>query len=164
MNSIDLRPTQRLLFRQGGLVMLFGFAAGFGFLFFIIGSIELWPIPGSIDIQLPGSDKAWRMTHLEGVLNGLLLWLLAVVLPAMDLKAVQVRRVARALILTAWCFPVASLFDALFANSRGLRFGGPVTNLIPFFLFYIGIIALVWAVITVIIAHWRAVPETPADP
>lgn len=164
MEPIEFRQTQRLLFRHGGLVMLFGFAAGFGFLFFIIGAIELWPIPGSIDVQLPGSEKAWRMTHLEGVLNGLLLWLLAAVLPAMDLGAKQARRIARALILTAWCFPIASLFDALFANSRGLRFGGPVTNLIPFFLFYIGIIALVWAVITVIIAHWRAAPETPSNP
>ena len=164
MEPTEFRPTQRLLFRHGGLVMLFGFAAGFGFLFFIIGSIELWPIPGSIDVQLPGSDKAWRMTHLEGVLNGLLLWLLAAVLPAMDLTLVQVRRVARALILTAWCFPVASLFDALFTNSRGLRFGGPVTNMIPFFLFYIGIIALVWAVVMVIITHWRTSPETSAKP
>ena len=83
-----------------------------------------------------------------------LLWLLAAVLPAMDLAAKQAQRVARAMTLTAWAFPIASLFDALFKDSRGLRFGGPVTNLVPFFLFYAGILALIWAVVTVVIAHW----------
>ncbi|MFM5886140.1 MAG: hypothetical protein ACKOQ3_12605 [Novosphingobium sp.] len=155
MNQPDFRPIKRQLILNGGFVMLFGFAAGFGFLFFILGSIELWPIPGSIAYQLPGSEKAWRMTHLEGVLNGLMLWLLAVVLPAMDLPVARARNVARALIVTAWTFPVASLFDALFKDSRGLRFGGPITNLVPFFLFYIGILALIWAVVSVIAAHWK---------
>jgi hypothetical protein len=155
----ELRSIQRMLLRHGGLVMLFGFAAGFGFVFFLIGSIELWPIPGKISIQLPGSEKAWRMTHMEGVLNGLLLWLLAAVLPAMDLSLRQARRIALALVLTAWTFPIAALFDALFADSRGLKFGGPITNMIPFFLFYIGILALVWAVVSIVIAHWRAQPD-----
>lgn len=155
MTPTELRPIQRMLFRHGGLVLLFGFAAGFGFLFYLLGSIELWPIPGKVAYQLPGSDKAWRMTHLEGVLGGLLLWLLAAILPAMDLAARQARRIARAMLLTAWAFPIASLFDALFKDSRGLRFGGPVSNLVPFFLFYAGILALVWAVVTIVIAHWR---------
>lgn len=159
MTAPELRPIQRMLFRQGGLVMLLGFAAGFGFVFFLIGSIELWPIPGKIAYQLPGTDKSWRMSHLEGVLNGLILWLLAAVLPAMDVTMRQARRIARALVITAWAFPIASLFDALFPDSRGLRFGGPVTNLIPFFLFYVGIIALVWAVVSVVVAHWRAQPD-----
>lgn len=159
MPDAALRPVQRRLIKHGGLVLLFGFAAGFGFLFFLLGSVELWPIPGRLAVQLPGTVKAWRMTHMEGVLGGLLLWLMAAVLPAMDLAAARAAQVARALILTAWAFPVASLFDALFQNSRGLRFGGPVTNLIPFFLFYAGILALIWAVITIVAAHWRAAPD-----
>ena len=55
------------------------------------------------------------------------------------------------LVLTAWCFPIASLFDALFKDSRGLKFAAPMTNLIPFFLFYVGIVALVWAVIEIVV-------------
>ncbi len=151
MDGLELRPVQRMLIVQGGYVMLLGFAAGFGFVFFLIGSIELWPIPGKIVIQLPGTDKAWRMTHMEGVLNGLMLWLLAALQPAMALPVQTARRIARMLVLTAWCFPIASLFDALFKDSRGLRFAAPVTNLIPFFLFYIGIVALVWAVIEIVV-------------
>jgi len=70
MDSSELRGVQRLLIVQGGYVMLLGFVAGFGFVFYLIGSAELWPIPGKIAVQLPGSDKAWRMSHMEGVLNG----------------------------------------------------------------------------------------------
>ncbi len=48
-------------------------------------------------------------------------------------------------------FPIASLFDALVKGSRGLRFAAPATNLIPSFLFYVGIIALVWAVVQIVV-------------
>jgi len=88
-----------------------------------------------------------------------MLWLVAAVLPALQLPLSSARRVSVALIVTAWTFPIASLFDAFFENSRGLRFGEPVTNLIPFFLFYIGIIALVWAVVEVIVMVWKQKPE-----
>ncbi|QJQ31456.1 hypothetical protein GV829_02495 [Sphingomonas lacunae] len=161
MPTTDYRAIQTMLVRQGGLVLLLGFVAGFGFLFFLIGAIELWPIPGKIDYQLPGTVKAWRMSHLEGVMNGLMLWLLAAVLPTFALPFATARRIAHMLVVTAWTFPIASLFDAFFQNSRGLRFGGPVTNLIPFFLFYIGIILLVWAVIEIIIKVGRG--TTPTD-
>jgi hypothetical protein len=149
MKDSRLWSLQRTLIVHGGLVLMLGFVAGFGFLFYLLGAIELWPIPGRIDYQLPGSDKAWRMSHLEGVLNGLMLWLVAAVLPTFRLPDGSARRVTYALLVTAWTFPIASLFDAFFEHSRGLRFGGPVTNLIPFFLFYVGIITLVWAVIEV---------------
>ncbi|WP_421836647.1 hypothetical protein [Novosphingobium sp.] len=151
MEGSELRAVQRMLIVQGGYVMLLGFVAGFGFVFYLIGSIELWPIPGKIAVQLPGTDKAWRMSHMEGVLNGLLLWLVAALQPAMALPVATARRIARMLVLTAWCFPIASLFDALFKDSRGLKFAAPVTNLIPFFLFYVGIIALVWAVVEIVV-------------
>lgn len=160
MPPTDYRAIQTMLVRQGGLVLLLGFAAGFGFVFFLIGSIELWPIPGKIAMQLPGTVKAWRMSHLEGVMNGLMLWLLAAVLPTFALPIATARRIARMLVVTAWTFPIASLFDAFFENSRGLRFGGPVTNLIPFFLFYVGIILLVWAVIEITLKVGRGAGPT----
>lgn len=149
MKDSTLWPLQRTLIVHGGLVLMLGFVAGFGFLFYLLGAVELWPIPGSIDYQLPGSVKAWRMSHLEGVMNGLMLWLAAAALPVFRLPGTSARRVTYALLVTAWTFPVASLFDAFFDDSRGLRFDGPVTNLIPFFLFYIGIITLVWSVVEV---------------
>lgn len=150
-----LRPLQRMLIIHGGLVLLLGCVAGFGFLFYLIGAIELWPIPGKIDYQLPGTDKAWRMSHLEGVLNGFLLWILAAVLPALALPQKSARRVVMLLIITAWLFPIASLFDAFFENSRGLRFAEPVTNLIPFFMFYVGVLSVMWAAAEVVVVTWK---------
>lgn len=160
MTQTQTAALQRRLILQGGFVLLLGFVAGFGFLFHILGAVELWPFPGRIDYALPGSDKAWRMSHLEGVMNGFMLWLVAAILPVLRLPAGSARRVTGALILTAWTFPIASLFDALFADSRGLRFGGPLTNLIPFFLFYAGILALVWAVVEILIRVWNQTGQT----
>lgn len=56
MNS--LLRCQRLLVGNGALVLLIGFAIGFGFLFFLTGEIALWPIPGRIDYQMPGTYDA----------------------------------------------------------------------------------------------------------
>ena len=62
----DVGRAQRLLLGHGALVLLVGFVVGFGFLFFLIGEIRLWPIPGVIEYQLPGTYDAWRMAHMEG--------------------------------------------------------------------------------------------------
>ena len=37
----------------------------------LAGEISLWPIPGKIDFQFPGTVRGWRMAPLEGILNGL---------------------------------------------------------------------------------------------
>ena len=55
-----------------------------------------------------------------------------------------VKRMAIAIIATGWMFTIASSLDALFPDSRGLAFGGPMTNQIAFFLFYIGIVMVMW--------------------
>ena len=59
-----------------------------------------------------------------------------------------------------WMFSVASLFDAFFPNSRGLQFGGPLTNRIPFFLFYVGIVIVM--VVLAMIAWRSLVRKHPA--
>jgi hypothetical protein len=141
------RSVQRLLVGHGALVMLFGCAVGFAFLFFLLGSIRLWPFPGSIDLQLPGTERAWRMTHLEGILNGLALWLLALVMPLVGFGHKAQRRAAWCVIITAWTFVIASLMEALFANSRGLEFAPPWSNTTSFLLFYVGVV-LVMGVLT----------------
>ena len=68
--NFEISAVQTRLIGNGALVLLAGFVFGFGYLFFLLGKIELWPIPGSIAQQFPGTIKAWRMSHLEGVLNG----------------------------------------------------------------------------------------------
>ena len=137
----DIKQSQRLLVGHGALVLLFAFVIGFGFLFFLIGEIRLWPIPGVIKYQLPGTYDAWRMAHMEGITNGFGLWLLAGVLPVLNLSSKTSRRIAIGMIITAWTIVIASTFDPLFTNARGLALTeeSNVLSDVAFLLFVIGI-------------------------
>ena len=146
MSMSALLRCQRLLVGHGALVLLFSFAVGFGFLFFLIGEISLWPIPGRLDIQLPGTYDAWRMAHMEGVVNGFGLWILALVLPLIPLTAVLRKRITWGMIVVAWTIVLAATIDPLFPDARGLKFGGSAANMAAFFLFYVGILTVIWVV------------------
>ncbi len=137
----EIRKSQRLLVGHGALVLLYAFVVGFGFLFFLIGDIRLWPIPGVIDFQMPGTYDAWRMAHMEGITNGFGLWLMAAVLPLLNFSAKTSRRLAIGMIITAWTIVIASTIDPLFPNARGLELTGEsnVMNDIAFLLFVVGI-------------------------
>jgi len=137
----EILKSQRLLVGHGALVLLFAFVVGFGFLFFLIGDIRLWPIPGVIDYQMPGTYDAWRMAHMEGITNGFGLWLMAAVLPLLNFSAKTSRRLAIGMIITAWTIVVASTIDPLFPNARGLELTGEsnMMNDIAFLLFVVGI-------------------------
>ena len=137
----DIQKSQRLLVGHGALVLLVAFVIGFGFLFFLVGDIRLWPIPGSIDYQMPGTYDAWRMAHMEGIINGFGLWLLAAVLPLLNLSARASRLIAIGMIITAWTIVIASCFDPLFPDARGLALTSEsnLLNDVAFLLFVIGI-------------------------
>ena len=137
----DIQKSQRLLVGHGALVLLVAFVIGFGFLFFLVGDIRLWPIPGSIDYQMPGTYDAWRMAHMEGIINGFGLWLLAAVLPLLNLSARASRLIATGMIITAWTIVIASCFDPLFPDARGLALTSEsnLLNDVAFLLFVIGI-------------------------
>jgi hypothetical protein len=156
--SNELQKSQRLLVGHGALVLLFGFVVGFGFLFFLIGEISLWPIPGKIDYQLPGTYDGWRMAHLEGISNGMLLWILAAVLPILQNVIEKIYRVALAMVVVAWTIVLASLLDPLFPEARGLAFSADsnLANGIAFFLFYIGIVTVMVVVTVVAVKSLRA--------
>ena len=154
----EIKSSQRLLIGHGALVLLFGFVMGFGFLFFLIGEISLWPIPGVIDYQMPGTYDAWRMAHMEGITNGLMLWILAAVLPAMASFVNRLYRLAVAMVVVAWTIVIASAIDPIFPNARGLSFT-PESNMandVAFFLFYIGIAAVCAVVVFVAVKAFRA--------
>lgn len=148
MNNLHL-PNQRLLIGHGALLIFCGGVLGFGFLFFLMGEISLWPIPGVIEYQLPGTYDAWRMAHMEAIVNGMLLWLSAAVIPLMPFSAKGLKRLTYSMIVVTWTIVIASALDPLFENSRGLMAGGSLTNNIAFGLFYIGVV-LVMVVMAVI--------------
>ena len=153
----ELIKSQRLLLGHGAIVLLAGFAVGFGFVFFLIGEIKLWPFPGSIEYQLPGTYDAWRMAHMEGIINGLLLWIFAAVLHSLAPLFTRVYRVAVGMVVAAWTIVLASIIDPFYPDARGLvfSFGENLPNDAAFFLFYIGIVIVSVVIVTIAIRAFR---------
>jgi hypothetical protein len=152
---------RRLLIGHGALLIFYGGLIGFAFLFFLIGKIALWPIPGEINYQLPGTYDGWRMAHMEALVNGVIMWLTAALLPFIPLSAKNITRSAYGLIIVAWTFSIASLIDPIFPNSRGLAYTGSLTNNIAFFLFYLGVLLVM--IIMGAIAYKSLKPQNSKD-
>ncbi len=156
----ELAPLRRRLIGHGALMIFVGGVIGFGFLFFLMGEVSLWPIPGRIDYQMPGTYDAWRMAHMEAIVNGALLWIVAAVLQHLPFTAVGCRRAVSGMLVITWSIVIASAFDPLFPDSRGLAASDSLTNNIAFGLFYIGVVGVM--ILMAVIAYkalWAKAPE-----
>jgi len=143
-----------LMVAHGALVFIVGLLAGFPFAFLLLGKITLWPIPGSIDVMMPGDVRGWRMAHLEGILNGLTLFGVAAVATRLRLTPRAQRTIAWSLIVTAWGNMVASIVGPI-SSRRGLAFGdGPANNLM-YLLFVAAIVAVLIAMVQLFLAALR---------
>ncbi len=139
---------QARLIAHGALVFALGLLAGFPFGFLILGRISLWPIPGALTVSLPGDLRAWRMAHLEGILNGLVLFAVAGLGPRLVLSEAQHARLTWLLVITAWGNVIASCIGPLFGG-RGLEFGGSVANSLMYLLFVVAVVAVLWAMVLI---------------
>lgn len=149
---------QRTLVAHGALVFLLGMAAGFPFAFEILGRFELWPLPWTVEFDMPGDLRGWRMAHLEGILNGLLLISVAAVGSHLRLGTRGAAWVTRGLLVCAWGNILASWIGPL-TQTRGLAFSGISWNSIVYLLFVAAIIGVLGAMIAVFIGA-RARPES----
>tara|TARA_R110001592_G_scaffold242220_1_gene502733 strand:+ start:343 stop:831 length:489 start_codon:yes stop_codon:yes gene_type:complete len=153
----EMLKHQRFLVIHGTLILLTGFIIGFGFLFFITGEISLWPIPGKIVYQMPGTYDAWRMAHMEGIVNGLMLWLVAALLPVFSSFIKNIKWLVIIPPIISWSVVIGASFDPIFPDARGLIFDAS-TNLmndISFFIFYPGVLLSFVFVIGILVAARR---------
>jgi len=118
------RLRARMVF-HGAVVVLLGLLAGFPHAFVLTG-------------QLQGEERAWRMAHLEGLLNGILVMLAAAVAGTLVLSPTQQRWLVWSLVVAAYGNLIASVLGAS-AGVRGLAFAGPPANLLMNLLFWIAI-------------------------
>ncbi|MBW2241397.1 MAG: hypothetical protein JRH01_05370 [Deltaproteobacteria bacterium] len=139
---------RRTLVAHGALVFLVGLMAGFPFAFEILGRAELWPIPGGFDFDPPGDVRGWRMAHLEGILNGMLLFGVAAVAPLLQLGPRGAAWVTRGLLVCAWGNIIASWIGPL-SETRGLAFSGASWNSLVYLLFIAAIIGIVGAMVAI---------------
>jgi hypothetical protein len=142
-----------LLVAHGALIFLAGMVAGFPFAFHILGRVELWPIPGSLDIQVPGDYRGWRMAHLEGILNGLLLIGVGAAGARLRLSKRAGEWAAWSLVVCGWGNVVASFVGPL-TGVRGLSFTGASWNTLVFLLFMVAIVAIFIAMVLVFRGAW----------
>jgi len=135
----------RLVF-HGAVVILLGLITGFPLAFVLTGS-------------LVSSERAWRMAHLEGLLNGLLLLAVAGVADRLALDGRKPAVLAWTLIVTAYGNLIASVIAAS-ANVRGLEPGGSLANTLTYLLFMVAVVTVVVAM--GLVAHGaRHAPERP---
>jgi hypothetical protein len=132
---------------HGAVVILLGLVAGFPLAFVITGS-------------LVSSERAWRMAHLEGLLNGLLLLAIAGVVDGLALDGRKPVVLFWALIITAYGNLIASVIAAS-ANVRGLEPGGSFANTLTYLLFMVAVVTVVVALALVAHGAYRAARRSP---
>ena len=133
------------LVAHGAGVILAGVLVGFAYALVVTG-------------DLAGSERAWRMAHLEGVLNGLLLLAVAGVADRLALSGRAVTILAWSLIVTAWGNVVAAVIGATL-GVRGLAPGGSPGNTLVYVLFMIAVVGVLVALVLVVIGARAAARE-----
>ena len=96
---------QRIMIGNGLLVVLASMFAGFMLMFLLIGGIEIWP--GKIvPLSIYGTSEGWVRAHTGGALNGILVIVIALAMPALRLSPLMQRVTAYGFIYIAWSFTV----------------------------------------------------------
>ena len=122
MTTMPTRMRALLLLNGLGLLIL---AIVIGWIWFIalLGAIQLWPFPIHIPVMIADDGRAWRMAHMEGITQGLLLLGLSAGGQFILLSKRQHIWLFWSAIITTWFFTVPPIFNALL-GTRGLAFGG----------------------------------------
>ena len=136
-----MRARPETMIFHGAVVILLGLLAGFPYALVITGS-------------LVSSERAWRMAHLEGVLNGLLVIVVAAVWDRLALDGWKRDVLAWSLVLMAYGNVVASVIGATFAV-RGLEPGGSPSNTLVYLLFMLAVVGIVVGVGLVAEGAWK---------
>lgn len=112
---------QRRMVGHGTVVMFISLVAGFGLTMSLIGGFEI--IPGTIlEFEVPGDSGAWARAHTGGLMNGMLVFLGALLIYALCLPERPAFHLYWMLVGTGYGNTVF-YWGALFAPNRALTFG-----------------------------------------
>jgi hypothetical protein len=132
----------RMVF-HGAVVVMLGLLAGFPHAFVLTG-------------QIAGEERAWRMAHLEGLLNGFVVLIAAAVADRLMLSPRQYDWLVWSLVVAAYGNVIASVLGATF-GVRGLALAPPVANIIMNLLFWVAIAGILAGVGLMIVGARNAV-------
>lgn len=152
-----------LLFLNGFGLIAAAMLSGWAWFFSLLHRIVLWPFPGSIDLQLPDDPRGWRMAHMEGITQGLLLMALGLGGMWLLLSERGHRVLFWAALTMAWLFTIPAMLHPIF-GTRGLEFGGGpfkggLANDVLFVMGWPPMIAVHIAIPMVILGVWRYARE-----
>ncbi|GBG31760.1 Hypothetical Protein FCC1311_079852 [Hondaea fermentalgiana] len=92
-----------------------------------------------------GTERAWKMAHLEGLLNGMSMLLVASIMPVLrSLSAKELRELTVTMMLTGYGNSVAAALCAQM-SVRGLASGGSVANRVANAGFTVAVVTIVRA-------------------
>ncbi|MEQ9518678.1 MAG: hypothetical protein RLN89_04480 [Parvibaculum sp.] len=139
-------PTRHhaLLIGYGAIIFILGLVAGVPFVWAIADAATGAP-------EAVESLRAWRMAHLEGVLNGMMMIAIAAAAKQLTISASQSNLITWGLLITGWGNILASFVSGL-TGGRGLSFTGFDWNTLTFTLFSAAIVGVVVAMMVLAIA------------
>lgn len=110
------------LLMHGSIIAVIGLLSGFGFLFSILDSVSVWPLVIELDAGFPGSERGWRLAHVAGISNGLMM-----IVAGLALVHIEATRRAQAwivwgMIYTGWANTIF-FHMGNFASNRALSAG-----------------------------------------
>ena len=152
-------PLQIRMVGHAALMLLIAMLAGVGLLMSVVGGIELWP-GHVLDIGVPSNPAGWVRTHVGGILNAMLVMVVALLIPGLGFADARARRLAVFLVGTGWANTLF-YWAAMWAPNRALTFGdnrlgasnlAAVVGLAPALLF---VIFSIIAVVLIAAQAWR---------
>lgn len=168
MKSTPIEMPTRLrawLFLNGIGLFALTIVIGWIWFFALLGHVVLWPLPIDIPVTIPDDGRAWRMAHMEGVTQGLLLMALGIGGKLMWLTRKQFQWLFWSALVTGWMFTVPTIFNAWF-GTRGLAFGGGpfkpgMANDIIYLCGWPPVIAVHIMIVLAALGVWRHIKAAP---
>jgi len=116
-----MNTRQRKMVGHGSLIMLFGLLAGIALVMKLIGGFEVLPSM-IVEFELPATERAWARTHAGGLMNGLMVLLVAVVIWALNVPEVLERKLFWMIVGAGYANTIF-YWAGMFAPNRALTIG-----------------------------------------
>jgi hypothetical protein len=138
-NDKEVRAYQRKLVFHGTISILLGLLAGLPYTLVVYRDHSMeWSAAEQLSIQqtpglskliaiVTGTERAWRMAHLEGILNGSLCLLVASTFNMLNLSTDDLSSLVQSMAVCAYGNSIASIIAAIY-NVRGFAFAGSLAN------------------------------------
>jgi len=115
------------LTRHGLAMILIGLILGLVYLVFLLGALDLRPLPIFVELSLPGSERGWRVAHIGALVNGIFAIVLGYAVERAQLSNQSAIWAARFLIFAIWANLIFYLLGNIAPNHglswEGNRFG-----------------------------------------